>query len=388
MKQKILSIALLAMFFLFSACSENPPIVPDIPKPTPEVPKPEKPNSEFHNIKFNGNGIVLEIETENSLAEITCPFKLKGNDMFFDKNLNGIKDSDEKLSNNVTVNLSLPTKNGKALYVIRGNIDFFELLESSGNGNKPLTKIKNSKADVSKCSTLEELYIKNAKLSYIKIGKLKELKNVYLGKNKLESLDLEGLDKIEEIYANNNEKLSGKFNFSEYSNLISINFANTSISGITLPKSKSCKSLELENTKVESIDLSNGENMTLFSYGSSVTKELDITPLNKIAELYLEGSTELVKLIDKSSEKKVELGTVVISNTPKLKEYDLSKYEALSDVYAKTGIDINSLIDRLPNRKDKIKGNLHLTKENADKFKDNQKLKDKKWWIEEIKPTE
>ena len=42
----------------------------------------------------------------------------------------------------------------------------------------------------------------------------------------------------------------------------------------------------------------------------------------------------------------------------------------------------------MPNRKDKIKANLHLTKEDADKFKDNQKLKEKKWWIEEIKPTE
>ncbi len=98
---KLLALLTVTLSFTFSACSEDSPNIPDTPKPTPDTPKPI-----FDNIKFTGNGIIIEITPEGDLPNVTYPFLIQGNNMFLDKNLNGVKDAGEEIADKFKDNLS------------------------------------------------------------------------------------------------------------------------------------------------------------------------------------------------------------------------------------------------------------------------------------------
>ncbi|MDO4779440.1 MAG: hypothetical protein Q3992_00265 [Bacteroides sp.] len=351
------------------------------PEPEPEPqPEPEPDN----------NYIQFEITPEGNKSDVTYPFIIEGINMFLDKNLNGVKDSGEEISDNFDGDLSMPKKDGKALFVLRGDVKRFKFkdyIDDKYYYEYPkYAEIKESKLDASKCATLEEIKLQYFGLTSINLSGCKALKRINVWGNKLKTLDLKGMHNLEEIRAGMNYGLSGKYDFSSFSKLRAIEFNLTNVSGVILPNSKSCRSLSLQSTPVESVDFSNGENIGFLSYGSEVSTSLDITLLNKILDLNLYGNKELTKLIDKSPEKKVKLRRIVLNNSPKLKEYDLSKYENLEDIVASynIGVDVNTLISRLPNRKGKKEGMLELSKTDAEKVKNNQVLKDKNWKVKAV----
>lgn len=359
-----------------------------ITNPKEPTPTPEPSTPSFHNIKFSGNGVVFEITPEGNSPNVTYPFIIKGKNMFLDKNLNGNKDTGEGIEDNFVGDLSLPKKDGKALFVLRGDIreiKFKDYFNSKFYYDYPeYSNIEESKFDASKCTTLEGILLSTFGLTEINMSGCRSLKDIALSSNNLKTLDFKGLNKLENIAVTFNHDLSGKCDFSSCSNLKYIDFSRTSVSEIILPTSKSCKNLILQKTKIKSIDLSNGENIIELTYGSSVSTELDITPCNKLITANLFGNDELVKIIDKSPNRKTKLGRIVLNASKKLKEYDLSKYEGLYSVVASNGlgVELNTLINRLPNRASKKAGTLELSEEDAEKVKDNKMLKDKNWRVQ------
>lgn len=334
------------------------------------------------------NYIQFEITPKENMSEATYPFFIEGSNMFLDRNLNGKKDSGEEISDNFDGDLTVPMKDGKALFVLRGDVKKFEFKYIINNEiyykHPNYKKIKESKLDASKCATLEKIETYFFSLTSINLSGCKALKKIKVDKNKLKTIDLKGLDNLEHINASYNEELSGKYDFSSFSKLTFIDFSATYISGVVLPNSKSCVDLRLQDTPIESVDFSKGENIETFMYGSKVSTSLDITPLNKIRNLNLYGSNVLTKLIDKSPEKKVDLYSINLNNALELKEYDLSKYKRLEIVAASyyIGVDVNTLISRLPSRKGKAEGTLQLRNTDAEKVKNSQVLKDKNWKVE------
>lgn len=365
---------------MFSSCGEDSPNIPEVPTPTPEVPTPS-----FHNIKFSGNGIVFEIISEGNSPNATYPFTIEGSNMFLDKNLNGVKDSGEEIADNFKGDLTLPKKDGKALFVLRGDVKKFEFnhyIKGKFYFDYPsYDKIKESKIDASKCATLKNVSVISFGLTSINLTDCKSLTDLDLSFNLLKTLNIKGLNSLETIRAMSNYELSGKYDFGACPKLNRIYLDNTKITAITLPVSKSCEELGLQNTPIESVDFSNGQNIKALHYGSDVSTSLDITHLNKLEALNLHSNDKLIKLIDKSAEKKTKLKSIILDSSPNLKDYDLTKYVELDYVSAtdEIGVDMDTLISRLPNRSGKSEGVLELSKKDVEKVKNNPKLKEKNW---------
>lgn len=325
MKQKILQILLLTILFLstLSSCKKE--------------------------VK---NYIVLEADPEEMQYLATYPFKIKGTNMFLDINNNGFKDDEDKeLANDFNDFLSLLTNGGKANFVIRGDIKEFSVIgEYNPIGNHLLFDFSgSSKIDVSNCQTIELLSISDFNLTKVNLGNLKFLKTLNLTNTKVDSLDLKGVENLEKICLENNIRLREAFDLSSCSKIKIISFLGTPISSLIIPKSKSCEILNVLKTNLRSIDLSNGENIESLSYGSSVAKELDISLLNKLKFLELDGY-ELFKLIDNNPHNKKMLVHISLGNT-NLTDFDFSKYEVLEKIekFNRFGVDYDILFSRLPN---------------------------------------
>lgn len=410
---KLLTLLAIVFSFVISSCSEESPNIPDVPKPTPETPKPkpetpkpepetpkpipetpeptpEIPKPTFHNITFTGNGVVFEIEPEGSLSNVTYPFNIEGTNVFFDKNLNGVKDSGEELSNDFKGELSIPKKDGKATFVLIGDVKKLEILrEYNGRevgDNSTYPKVKASKLDVSKCIIIEELITPNSNLTEVYLSGCKSLKELDLSYSKLKTLDIKELYNLETVKLHHNIELSGVFDFTSYSKLKEIMVNYTMISEVVLPASKSCVSLHTDKSAIKTLNLSNGENLENLIYGTTHSSTLDITNLNKLKKLVLAEDYAITTLVDNSPEKKSLLSEVGIFDCSKFTVFNFSKYSSLNRVvvFHKTVIDVNSLVDSLPSRKGKEEGNLFLNKEQSGKITNNQKVKDKHWTIRVI----
>ncbi|MDO4780766.1 MAG: hypothetical protein Q3992_07045 [Bacteroides sp.] len=384
----LLAITVAISVFTFSSCSEENPITPEVPKPNIPAPKPEETNPipSFHDIKFNGNGIVMEIKPVGYLGYVTYPFKIKGTNMFLDKNLNGIKDNGEEIKDDFEGNLTLIKERGKAVFVILGDVTSFELLnqfEDKIVGEDPkYPKIRVSNIDASKCATLKELIVKDSSLEVVDLFKTKELVKLDLTDNDVRKIYLKNTTKLEEISLYNNADIDSTIDFSTLSSLKKANLSFTNIKDIVFPKSNNIEVLELISTEISKIDLSNIAKLKVLKYAGYNMTTIDISSCNELADLNLYGALSLKEIIDnKANEGKEKLKSITIGETPKLTNFDFTKYVGLTEIIAHNdlGIDINELINRLPVANDE-RGILVLSKKNKDAIKDQQAFNSKKWF--------
>lgn len=347
MKRILVSLAIMAAFATFSltSCGEDSPnnLIPEPlnPDPKPLNPDTEPSNSDsepsnpepdpfggvarakFHNQKFEGAGIVFEIEPTGKHDVIKYAFRFEGKDIYHDKNLNGKKDADEKLDNNFEGFLEMPAKNNKGLFVILGDVYKLKILpeynyENRINMSSP-NYINLSNFDGSRCLTLTYLDWFRASLVEIVLNGKKNIKFLNLVNNEIkDSHILDECDNIEEVllYAN---KLSGDIDLRHLKNLK--------------------RSIVLEDNKEANFILPEKSDVTAVYLSGTKTKAFNPKNYPNLAQLSVK---------------------------------DLSK----------NGMNIEEVIDNLPDRTGKDKGEIVISKEEYNKYK--AKL-DKKNWGTDIK---
>lgn len=204
MKRNFISLAIASAFaaFALTSCGEDSP---NNPVPDPE----DVTKAKFHNQKFEGNGIVFEIEPQGELDPIRYAFSIEGKDIFHDKNMNGKKDADEKLDNNFKGFLEMPAKNNKGLFVILGDVHKIKFLYQYGSFNRNDIKkpncVKSSNFDGAKCLTITHLEWGAAGLTELVLNRKDNIKSLRLSINYLKDKNLfRGLDNLEDLDVNFN----------------------------------------------------------------------------------------------------------------------------------------------------------------------------------------
>lgn len=399
MKERLILLALTITISMsaLSSCSEGSPIIPEVPKPNtpgkedPKVPTPEpeekNPIPSFHNIKLNGNGVVLEISSYGNLESATYPFKIEGTNMFLDLNANGTKDSGEEIGDKFSGDLSAKREKGKSVFIIMGNITSFELLtkyqnKTVGEDDK-YPRIYDSKLDASKCTTLKNIKITDSSLSVLDVFMNKSLEKLDISGNNIQTLFLKHTTKLEELNLHNNVHLQETLDLSTQSSLKTLNINKTRLKSTILPETNKIEYLELKNTEIEKIDLSKAIALKKIKYSGNKLTSIDISNCKEIKEIDLYEALSLTEIVDsKTNEGKNKLETIIIGETPKLTKFDFSSYKALRRIYAhnELGVDMSNLPNLLPEIKEGL-GTLVVSQKNFNKIKDISLFIKKNWYI-------
>ncbi|MDO4780387.1 MAG: hypothetical protein Q3992_05115 [Bacteroides sp.] len=317
MKVNFISLAIASAFAAFTLTSCG--------EDSPNNPAPDPfggvARAKFHNQTFEGTGVVFEIEPKGKLDVIKYRFEIEGKDIFHDKNLNGKKDADEKLDNKFKGILEMPAKNNKGLFVILGDVYKIDFLFQDEilprSSNQRPNWVKSSNFDGSRSLTLTELYWWYAGMKEIVLNGKRNIKNLRIGRNEIsDSSILKGLDNIENLEIENN-KLSGDIDLRYLKNIKgAIWVGYNKEANFILPEKSDANSVGLEDTKTKAFNPKNYPNLEF----------LDV--------------------------------------------YEL----------AKNGMNIEEVINNLPDRTGKEQGELNITKEEYNKHKAT--LDKKNWWVD------
>lgn len=368
--------------FSLSACSDDEPYITPNPEPDNQTPKKETPIAEP-----NKSAIVVTITPTGSLNKVNYPFGLMGNNIYLDKNNNGIEDVGEKVGAGVTLQ-SVNKINGKGTFIFRGNIERFfmyKTFEGKKVGESPdMPALIDTKIDASKCPTLIMVSCPYSKVSSINVSGCKRLSILNAYDNTLSELNLNGLTNLNKLEVYNNSTLSGNLDLSSNVGLELINFSGTSISHIKLPKSNKLKELKLFNAPITKIDLRGLSELEYLSLGKSNITTLDISDCKDLKELMLNECKTITTIIDnKASQGKPKIEYIQFSNCERLRYFNFSSYNNLRKIFAtkKLAISMSELANRLPKVPNKS-GNLIVSRENKTQADNVATFKTKGWNIE------
>lgn len=317
MKVNFISLAIASAFATFALTSCG--------EESPNNPTPDPfggvARAKFHNQTFEGTGVVFEIEPKGNLDVIKYAFEIEGKDIFHDKNLNGKKDADEKLDNKFKGILEMPAKNNKGLFVILGdvykiNFLFQDKLLPRHFSPNPI-EVKSSNFDGARCLTLTYLDWYYAGMKEIVLNGKKNIKNLDIRRNDISDNNiLKGLDNLEYLDIESN-KLSGDIDLRHLKNLTgAIDVSDNEEANFILPEKSDANYVDLGNTKTKAFNP---------------------------------------------------------KHYPYLKFLDIHKL-------AKNGMNIEEVINNLPDRTGKERGEISITEEEYNKHKAT--LDKKNWWVD------